>query len=227
MDFSQLEQNIGIRFKDRKFLQTAFVHRSYLNEHPEYEGESNERLEFLGDAILEFITSRYLFNHFPNLSEGELTAFRSALVSTKNLAKTAKKLNLGKFLFLAKGEEENGGRENPGILENTVEALIGAIFLDQGLEKAKEFVEKNILSALPEIIRTKSYKNPKSQLQEVVQEKYKTPPVYKVLKEEGPDHAKIFTIAVFVEGKEMGKGKGKNKQEAEEKAAKQALEKIK
>lgn len=225
MDFSRLEKKLGISFNDKALLKQSLVHRSYLNEHPEYEGGANERLEFLGDAILEFVVSFYLFTHFPHLPEGRLTAIRSALVSTQNLAKTAKKLQLGNFLFLARGEE-SGGRKNPGILGDTVESLIGAIFLDQGLERAKEFIQKTILTRLPEIIKTKSYQDPKSKLQEITQEQYKTLPLYKILKEEGPDHAKIFTVAVFVAGKQMGQGRGGSRQEAEKKAAQKALEKI-
>lgn len=226
MDLTQLEKNICIKFKDRKFLQTALTHRSYLNEHPEYKGESNERLEFLGDAVLEQTVSDHLFKSFPELPEGQLTIFRSAVVSTKTLAKVAEGLKLGQFLFMAKGEEKGGGRKNPTLLANTIEALIGAIFLDKGLKPAQDFIQKCLLVLLPKIIKSGAYKDCKSLLQELVQEKHKTPPVYKVEKEEGPDHAKIFTVSVVVNSKKLGLGRGPSKQEAEEDAAKNALEKI-
>lgn len=226
MFLSNLEKTLNIEFNNKTLLQTALTHRSYLNEHPEYKGESNERLEFLGDAILEFITSHHLFNSFPNLPEGQLTVFRSAVVSTKTLAKVAKSLNLGQFLFMAKGEEDGGGRSNPTLLANTVETIIGAIFLDQGLKPTQDFIKKNILILLPQIIKSGAYKDPKSKLQELVQERFKTPPIYKIIKEEGPDHAKLFTVTVFVNSKELSQGTGASKQEAEEDAAQKALEKM-
>lgn len=226
MDLSQLEKNIGVAFKNKSFVQTALTHRSYLNEHPEHEGASNERLEFLGDAVLEFVASGHLFKSFPQFPEGQLTIHRSALVSTKSLAKAAQKLNLGQFLFMARGEEKGGGRKNSTLLANTVEALIGAVFLDQGLKTARDFINQHVLVLLPEIIKTGAYKDPKSQLQELIQEKFKTPPVYRVIKEEGPDHAKIFTVTALVNDKKLGQAKGPNKQEAEERAAQKALEKL-
>lgn len=226
MILSNLEKNLNIKFNNKSLLHTALTHRSYLNEHPEYEGESNERLEFLGDAILEFTTSYHLYFSFPKFPEGQLTIFRSAVVSTKTLSKIAKSLNLGQFLFMAKGEEKGGGRENPTLLANTVEAIIGAIFLDQGLKPTQNFIKKQILALLPKIIKSGAYKDNKSLLQELVQEKYKTPPIYRITKEEGPDHAKIFTVAVFVNSQKLAQGKGSSKQEAEEEAAKKALEKI-
>lgn len=226
MILSQLEKTLNIEFNNKTLLQTALTHRSYLNEHPEYKGESNERLEFIGDAILEFIVSHHLFESFPNLPEGQLTVFRSAIVSTKTLAKVAKDLKLGQFLFMAKGEETSGGKNNPTLLANTMEAVIGAIFFDRGLKPARDLIKKHILVLLPQIIKSGVYKDPKSQLQELVQEKFKTPPVYKVMGEEGLDHAKTFTVAVLVNSKKLGQGKGLSKQEAEEQAAKKALEKI-
>jgi len=223
---TKLEKSLKINFKDKNLLKQALTHRSYLNEHPEYQGESNERLEFLGDAILEFTTSDHLYRVFPEFPEGQLTVFRSAIVSTKTLSKVAKSLNLGQFLFMAKGEEEGGGRNNPTLLANTVEAIIGAIFLDQGLKTTQDFIKRHILFLLPQIIRSGAYKDAKSKLQELVQERVKNPPIYKVIKEEGPDHAKIFTVGVFVNSKKLAQGKGSSKQEAEEEAAKTALEKI-
>ncbi|MBA7495514.1 Ribonuclease 3 [subsurface metagenome] len=227
MILSNLEKILNVNFKNKSLLRTALTHRSYLNEHPEYKGESNERLEFLGDAVLEFIASNHLFKSFPKLPEGRLTVFRSAVVSTKTLARIAKNLKLGQFLRLAKGEEKGGGRNNPTLLANTVEAVIGAIFSDCGLKPAQNFVEKHILTLLPQIIKSGAYKDSKSELQELVQEKFKVPPIYKVIKEEGPDHAKIFTVAVLINDKKLEQGKGLSKQEAEEEAAKKALEKIK
>lgn len=219
---SQVEERVGITFNDKSFLHRAFVHRSFLNEKRD-EKESNERLEFLGDAVLEFLVSNHIFAHFPNQDEGHLTALRSKLVNTTSLAQTARQLELGEALYLSHGEEQSGGRSNTGLLANTVEALLGAIFLDQGMNKAKEFVDSFILSKLPETVK-ESLKDPKSLLQEYVQAKGLPTPQYKVISEVGPDHAKEFTIEVLVDKKPLGKGSGSSKKTATQDAAAKALE---
>lgn len=224
MDLSELEKKINIKFKNKDFLENAFIHRSYLNEHRNYRFGSNERLEFLGDAILEFITSEYLYNKFPEKEEGQLTAYRSALVCSKTLSKIAKNLDFGKYLFLSKGEEQTGGRSRAYILGNTFEAVLGSIYLDHGLKTAQTFVYKVLLPELEEIIVNQEYKDAKSELQELTQEKANITPHYEVLDEKGPDHNKWFQIGVFLNEERIGVGEGKNKQEAEQDAAEKALE---
>lgn len=213
-------------FRNQKIKEAAFIHRSFLNENHGLNIASNERLEFLGDAILSFLVSDYLYKEFPGYEEGDLTNLRAALVRTETLAAVAQKLDLGKELKLSRGEEDSGGRENPSILANTTEALIGAIYLDGGLEAVSKFLQDNLLPNLAPIIRTQAYKDAKSALQEIIQNKKQTSPVYKILKSEGPDHAKIFKVGVFWENKLLGKGEGKSKQKAEQKAAKVALENL-
>lgn len=212
-------------FKSDKWLNLALTHRSWINENAT-ETESNERLEFLGDAILEFIVSRELFNRFPKKEEGYLTALRANLVNTVNLAIVAKKIGIGKKLKLSKGEEEGGGRENPSLLANTVEAIIGALFMDGGLRSAEKFIQENLISDLDKIV-AKPLKDAKSQLQEYIQAKGLPAPRYEVEKETGPDHAKTFTISVMVDKKVLARGKGKNKGTAEQSAAQKALAKDK
>ena len=212
------------RFTDPNLLKLALTHRSWVNEHSK-ERSSNERLEFLGDAILEFIVSKELYNRFPDKEEGYLTALRANLVNTVNLAQIAKNLNLGEDLFLSKGEEETGGRLNPSIMADTVEAVIGALFIDGGTEKAEEFIFEYLLSEIDKKL-AEPLKDPKSRLQEYVQSKGMLAPKYDVIDEEGPDHNKLFTIEVVVEGVRWGLGTGKNKSEAAQNAAAKALEKI-
>lgn len=212
-------------FKNQKLLKQAFIHRSYLNESKEHV-ESNERLEFLGDSILSFIVSDHLYKAYPQFDEGILTNLRSLVVNTKSLAKTAKKLNFGDHLMLSKGEEDSKGRENDSILANTFEAVIGAMFMDQGIESVRTFLFKVLIPEVEGYVAKKVFKDPKSLLQEYVQARKQNSPVYKVLHEEGPAHAKQFTIGVFVQDQLVGQGTGKSKQEAEEQAAEQALEKI-
>ena len=224
-ELSVLLKQLSINFKDIKLLEQAFYHRSYLNE---IKGnlQSNERLEFLGDSVLSLVTSVKIFNLRKEDAEGDLTNLRAYIVKTDSLAKAAKKLNLGKYLKLSKGEETGGGRENPQLLANTYEALLGAIFLDRGMETAKTFVEKTLFTLFANELKSGPPKDAKSNLQEVVQEKYKQSPHYKIMGTTGPDHAKEFTVAVFIEGKNMGQGSGASKQEAEELSAKQALGKL-
>ena len=224
-DFTDLLGRLDIKFKDPKLLQQAFFHRSYLNE-VKVDIQSNERLEFLGDSVLSLITSYYLYTLRPIDSEGELTNLRAHIVKTKSLSEAAKKLELGKYLRLSKGEEISGGRNNPQLLANTYEALLGAIFLDQGLEVIKKVIERTLLTLFEKELKIGPPKDAKSFLQEVVQQKLKHSPHYKILATKGPDHAKEFSVAVFVGGKEMGQGRGASKQIAEEEAAKQALSQL-
>ncbi len=223
MNLDNLEKNLDIAFKDKELLREALIHRSYLNEHREEKLCSNERMEFLGDAVLEFAVSKILFQHFPQEPEGFLTACRSQIVQTKALAALAKKFNLGEFLFLSKGEEESGGRANLGLLENAFEAVLGAIFLDQGIEKTTLFIEKNFDPIIANL-SPENLKDAKSLLQEKTQEREKITPTYKLVDEDGPDHSKTFTMGVFLGNKKLAEGQGRSRQEAEEQAAEHALE---
>jgi ribonuclease III len=221
--FAPLQKKIGIKFKDKKLLETAFVHKSYINEHKDEDLEDNERLEFLGDAVLELVATEYLFRNHPEQTEGEMTNFRSALVKGKHLAQIAKDLELGQYLSLSHGEENSGGREKNYILANTVESLIGAIYLDQGFTPSKVFITNFILIKLDDIIEQNLHIDPKSRFQEIVQEKEDVTPEYKVLEAKGPDHDKKFVSGVYIDEKLIEKGKGSSKQKSEEDAAKNAL----
>lgn len=222
-DILEAEVAFNLTFSDKALLQRALTHRSYLNENPDYPLEDNERLEFLGDAILDFITGEYLYHHFPEVAEGRLTNLRSALVRTERLAEFAVDLNLGDHLFLGRGEEESGGRTRPAILCDAFEALIGALYLDQGIEFTRDFVYEIIEPALQEILVSDSEKDAKSQLQEVAQSHYQLTPTYRTVKEQGPDHAKEFTVEAIIGDKAYGTGKGNSKQNAAQAAAKEAL----
>lgn len=213
------------QFKDQKLFEEAFTHRSFLNEAKE-KMPSNERLEFLGDSILSFLVSQYLFKTYKQYNEGMLTNLRSLLVNTKTLAHLAKELDFGKLLRLSRGEIEANGRENPSILANTFEAFIGGLYLDGGVRVVANFLKHTLFPKAKNFVEKKVFKDPKSLLQEHVQAKKQNSPVYKVLQEEGPAHAKQFTIGVFVNETMVGKGTGKSKQEAEEDAARSALEKL-
>lgn len=223
MDLSELEKRLGVTFGNRDYLRTALVHRSYLNENPGFDLPSNERMEFLGDAVLELIVSEHLYHTYPDSPEGELTNFRSSLVNTVSLAEVSGRLGAGEFLFLSRGEEGSGGRQNQYILANTFEALLGAIYLDQGFEAASTFVHTHLMGKLAEIIEKQLYKDAKSTLQELSQEEISITPVYKVLSEEGPDHNKTFTVGVYAGSKQLARGAGKSKQLAEQQAAANAL----
>jgi ribonuclease III len=212
-------------FTNPKLIELAFIHRSYLNESKE-PVESNERLEFLGDSILSFVVSEHLYKTYPQFDEGILTNLRSLVVNTKSLAKKAKELNFGASLKLSRGEEDSGGRENESLLANTFEAVIGAIFLDQGIEAVKTFLHAVLIPEIAEYVKRNVFKDPKSLLQEYVQARKQNSPVYKVIHEEGPAHAKHFTVGVFVGDIQVGEGTGRSKQTAEEQAAEKALEKI-
>lgn len=223
MNFEALEKKLGVKFNNGDLLVRALTHRSFLNEAGEPKLESNERLEFLGDAILSFVVSKLLFHRFPHHQEGNLTNIRSNLVKTASLTKIGQQLTVGDYLFLSRGEEESGGRQNAALIANTVEALIGAIFLDQGIVVVEDFIRRAFSPTLEAVIKSGSFKDAKNILQEKVQKKEIRPPAYKILDQAGPDHSKIFTAGVFVKNKLLAKGVGKNKLEAEEEAAKAAL----
>lgn len=210
------------KFKNKKLLEQAFIHRSYLNETKDIIS-SNERLEFLGDVILSFVVSKYLFDKYPQFNEGKLTNLRSLLVNTSSLAILAQELKLGDSLVLSRGEEESKGRQNPSILANTFEALVGALFLDQGIEEVFGFLNKILLPRAEEHAKGRSLKDPKSLLQEKIQSQNQTSPLYKVLSEKGPAHAKTFTIGVYAGSNLLAKGEGRSKQQAEQNAASLAL----
>ncbi len=220
-----LEKQLRLKFKSLKLLKQALTHRSYLNEHPKEKIEHNERLEFLGDAVLELTVTEYLYQNFNN-PEGDLTSWRASLVNTNTLSVLAKNLGLNNFLFLSRGEAQSVGKARDVILADAFEALIGAIYLDQGVKKTKEFINKNLLVKLPKIIEEKLYKDPKSHFQEIAQAQFKITPTYKVLKEEGPAHQKTFTVGLFLGDKLISRGQGSSKFEAEVAAAKKGLEKI-
>ena len=223
-EISQAETTFNLVFSNKALLQRALTHRSYLNENPDYPLEDNERLEFLGDAILDFITGEYLYHRFPEIAEGRLTNLRSALVRTERLAEYAVDLNLGEHLFLGRGEEESGGRTRAAILCDAFEALVGSLYLDQGIESTREFVYKMIEPALQEILASDSEKDAKSQLQEVAQSYCQITPTYRTIKEQGPDHAKEFTVEAVIGKKIYGRGIGFSKQAAAQEAARAALE---
>ena len=223
MTFEELLKTTQVSFINTALLRQAFIHRSYLNEDKTIRA-SNERLEFLGDAVLSFLTSSFLYENYPEYPEGKLTNIRSSLVNTKSLSDVARTLHLGDLLFLSKGEQDSGGRTNPSLLADSFEALLGAIYLDQGIEVARTYLTRVLFSNVSEIIKNKSYIDYKSLLQEIIQEKTRVSPIYQVVKSEGPDHARTFWIEVRVGDKAIGEGMGKSKQEAEQQAAQKALE---
>lgn len=220
---SQLSSKIGYEFANVELLKQALTHRSFVNESKYEEVSHNERLEFLGDAVLELVVTEYLFNNYTDRPEGELTSFRAAVVRTESLADTANSLGLGEFIFMSKGEAATGGRSRPYILANTVEALLGAIYLDGGFPPCKLFIEKHLTVKLKDIVENRLDIDAKSHLQELSQEKFKFTPIYKTVKEEGPDHERTFTIEVIVNDESYGQGQGRSKQEAEQAAARIAL----
>lgn len=222
----ELQKKIGINFNNPDLLKNAFIHRSYLNEHKNFKGLSNERLEFLGDSVLSIIVSKHLYQELPTSPEGELTQYRAALVRTETLANIGKELELGKYLFLSKGEEDTGGRTNTSILANTYESLIGSIYLDQGVDTAEKFITSTILSNWKKLLKNAVYDS-KSKLQEILQRLHHQSPSYNLISTWGPDHAKSFEMGVYLGSKLLGSGKGKNKQEAAQSAASDALKKVK
>ncbi len=219
-DFSKFEQRLDLKFKDEDLLKQAVVHRSYLNEHPDFGLPHNERLEFLGDAVLEIIVTEYLFNNYPDTPEGDLTNWRASLVNFKMLAQVAGELEIEKYLYLSKGEsKDKNSKARQYILANAMEALIGAIYLDQGIRAAKKFVKEVILSKLENILANQLYLDPKSKFQEKAQELYGITPHYKVLSESGPDHAKHFQVGLYLDEELISEGEGTSKQEAQIDAA--------
>lgn len=217
-----------IEFINKELLFNAFVHRSYLNEHKDAQLVSNEKLEFLGDSVLSLASSIYLFKHFPDLDEGTYTDIKASVVRTESLADAAIKLQFGKLIFLSKGEELNGGRANKNILADAFESFIAALFLDQGFEKAYSFILDWLFTdKLDFVVKNKLYLSPKSRLQELIQATHKALPIYTTTTEAGPEHKKEFIISVSYNKKVLGEGKGASKKEAEEQAAKNALEFLK
>ena len=223
-DFSTLEKRLNLKFKEKDLLIQAFCHRSYLNEKPDFYLPHNERLEFLGDAILELVVTENLYQNYPEKSEGELTNWRAALVNAKFLGELARDLDFNDFLLLSKGEAKELGKARLYILANTFEALIGAIYLDRGYKACQEFIKKHLMPKFPDILKEGLFKDAKSCFQEEAQERVGVTPSYKVLEEWGPDHAKHFIVGVFLNEELVAKGEGSSKQEAEEEAAKNALE---
>jgi ribonuclease-3 len=223
LKLNQLEDQLGLKFNDKRLLKQALIHRSYINELKKKEWDHNERLEYLGDAVLELVVTEHLFNNYPEYKEGELTSFRAATVRTTSLAETAKDLNLGHYLYLSKGEESTGGRIRPYILANTFESILGAIYLDKGFEEVRAFISRVLLPKIKNIILERLDIDSKSKLQELSQEFYSITPTYLLESAIGPDHAKKFTMSVMIDDRIFGTGIGKNKQEAEENAAKNAI----
>ncbi len=221
---SELESRIGYVFNNKDLARQAMTHRSYLNENPDWGLDQNERLEFLGDAVLELVVTEYLYNNYPN-PEGEMTNWRAALVNANMLAQISQDFDLNKFLLLSKGEAKDTGRARQYILANAIEALIGAIYLDKGYEGAKEFIARFVLTKLPAIMQDGSYRDSKSVLQEEAQERLGVTPTYEVLEEWGPDHARNFKVGVFLGKEQAGSGDGPSKQDAQQRAAQDALQK--
>ena len=226
MDLSKIEKILDVNFETKSLLYEALTHRSYLNENPDWEYSHNERLEYLGDAVLELITTDFLFSHYKNYSEGQLTAIRAALVNYQFLSKIAKEIHLDDFIFVSKGEAQDIGKAKEVILANTFESVLGAIYLDKGYVESAKFVEQKVLTYTKEIIEKGLYHDPKSLLQEIIQDKLRITPTYNVLSESGPDHQKVFKVGVYSNGDLIAEGEGLSKQEAEIKAAEKALEKI-
>jgi ribonuclease-3 len=225
-DFSSFAKQLGLSFNNLDLLIEALTHRSYLNEHREYAGSHNERLEFLGDAVLELAATDFLFKKFPSIAEGELTAYRAALVNTVSLAVSAQALGINEYLLLSKGEAKDTGRARDVILADAFEAIIGAVYLDSGFASAEAFIAKNLYTKIDDVIAKRSYQDAKSRFQEIAQEKRGTTPSYETLSEIGPDHNKRFTVGVFIGSEEIARGEGQSKQEGEQSAAQNALAKM-
>ncbi|MEA3272780.1 MAG: ribonuclease III [Patescibacteria group bacterium] len=223
-DFEKLEKILGVKFKNQDFLVQALTHRSYINEHPSFHLGHNERLEFLGDAVLELVVTEYLYGNFPN-PEGELTNWRASLVNSVMLSKVCQELEVEEFLLLSRGEaKDKKSKARQFILANAFEAIIGAIYLDSGYKESKKFIDKNLIVQLQHILEHKLYLDPKSNFQEAAQEKVGITPNYKVLDEFGPDHAKHFRVGVFLGNELVAEGEGSSKQEAQVAAATKGLE---
>ena len=222
-DFKELQKNLNVKFKNEDLLKQAFVHRSYLNENPAFELGHNERLEYLGDAVLELVVTDYLFKNYPDLAEGEMTNLRAALVNSQMLSQISDRLGFNDFLYLSKGESKELGRGRQYILANTFEAFTGAYYIDQDYSAAAKFITKNLLPELKDIIDKKLWRDHKSLFQEAAQERVSTTPTYEVLSESGPDHDKNFKIGVYLNKELVAQGEGSSKNEAQQKAAENAL----
>lgn len=223
-EFGGIEKRIGVVFSNKDLLKEALTHRSFLNEHQEWTVPHNERLEYLGDAVIELIVTEYLYRKYPTHQEGELTSFRAALVNYQMMAIAAREIILEQSLFLSRGESRDVGKARDVILANAFEALVGAIYLDKKHKGAADFIERTLIPHLSNILELKLYKDPKSLLQEITQEKRRVTPTYRVLSESGPDHQKNFIVGVFFGGECITQGEGTSKQEAESNAARAALE---
>lgn len=221
-DFKKLTEKLNLSFKNSQYLQEALTHRSYLNENRNYKLPHNERLEFLGDAVLELAVTDHLFKNYQN-AEGDLTSWRAALVNGEMLATIAREIDLDDFILMSRGEKKDTGKARNYILANAVEALIGSIYLDQGFEKAEEFIANKIIVKLPDILKNKTYLDPKSYFQEKAQDVVQVTPHYELVKEWGPDHDKKFIVAVFLGEEKIAEGEGESKQEAERNAAENGL----
>jgi ribonuclease-3 len=221
-----IKNDLGIEFVNEELLKTAFTHRSYLNEHPDYLNPSNERLEFLGDAVLQFLSSRHLYLKFSDLPEGDLTNLRASIVKTTSLSQEAKKLNFGQHLLLSKGEESTGGRDREYLLANTFESFLGALFLEKGMNACEDFLDKNLFYKLQESISSQNFKDPKTLFQEKAQELKKTTPNYKIIDSWGSEHEKKFKVGVYIGSELIAEGEGGSKQKAEQEAASKGLDKL-
>ncbi|MGC9611063.1 MAG: ribonuclease III [Minisyncoccia bacterium] len=227
-NFEKLEEILGFEFKNKDILKEALTHRSYLNEHPSWPVPNNERLEYLGDAVLELAVTEYIYAKYPDFQEGKMTSLRAALVNHVILSKIAREeLSLQKFILLSRGEAKDTGRAREVILANAIESVLGAVYLDRGYEVAKKLINEIVLTKLPEVMERGLERDPKSALQEILQEKMKLTPSYRILEEKGPDHQKEFLVGVFFGDKLIEKGRGNSKQEGEYRAAQNALEYIK
>lgn len=225
-NLDRLQEAIGLRFSDQTLLQEALVHRSFLNENPDFDLPANERLEFLGDALLDFIVGEHLYQRFADMDEGDLTSLRAALIKASTLAKFARTIDLGEYIYLSRGEDERGGRSRVGLLADAFEALVAAIYLDRGLAAVKEFLLELLQLEIGRVIEHGLERDYKSRLQEWTQSELHVTPVYRTIMERGPDHAKEFTVEVLVGEKACGRGEGRSKQAAEQRAAQQALKHI-
>lgn len=220
----KLETILGVIFNDHEHILTAITHRSYLNEHREATQDHNERYEFLGDAVLELVVTDFLFNQYPEKPEGELTAIRAALVNTTSLSDVSTKLGINDFLLLSKGEERDTGRARQYILANAFEAVIGAVYLDQGYDAAKEFIARQLFDKTEAIVKKRLWQDAKSRFQELAQEHASVTPGYETLSQTGPDHDRVFTVGAFLGKEKVAEGQGRSKQEAEQAAAEKAIE---
>jgi len=222
-DLAKLQEAIGFQFDNETLLRQALVHRSFLNENPDFGLESNERLEYLGDALLDFVVGEYLYCRYPEMNEGELTSVRASLIKASTLARFARSMDLGQYVYLSHGEDERDGRNRGGLLADVFEALVAAIYLDRGLDKARAIVLPLVEPEATRIVEGGLDRDHKSALQEWSQRELGITPIYRTVKEQGPDHAKVFTVEVLLDGEVYGRGEGRSKQSAEQRAAEEAL----